>query len=840
VVHEIENRSDFRFLYRDGLIAGKRVSFEASASKVLEAFDASLAELGLSLEIDLGRGQVLIISLENARTSFSGVVVGTVVNGYTSDRLPHATVTWRSPSGLAGVATNQFGRFALEFDSLTGPVALTASYVGFESSTVMLNPENIPEDLPFRLRPSVTFGSEVIVSSPLLRSTLDSTWYHLTNGSRLSPLGESSVLRSLQLLPSVSMSTAMTSGLNVRGTRTDGFQVLLDGISIYRQSHLFGLFDALNSNAIQAVDFYYDVTPARLQGPPGGTLSYITRSGSRHSFAGRLALTNTSASSTFEGPISDGRGSWLLSARRSYMNAVNWFNNEALIATGLNVGRNNSGTRRRSLDERTLFPGQSVGSFYDLHGKLSHETAKGARFYLSAYAGGDDASHDAQRIVEIPANGNDRIELMDVVTSSAWNNIALSIRDDRKAWGKGFSSTSMAFSHFQSEYRKDDFIYRIRPEPGDGRPIIIAPFENDNRLTELKLSHETTLPPSATRVLKLGASLQNFQVDYEELSALRKPFSSSTRSSLLDVYGDLETSPSRLLSVSAGLRTHYFTQGSFLRLSPRLQATLFPQHSLSFSAGYSRTYQFLHRLYVENTTGSDIWVLSSAEEPPGAVDHLSAGLKIASGQALLKIDGYAKWHENLRRHQTVLRPGGTPGGSPILSPWVHDNESRSYGLETLGQFRRGPSVFSVSYTLSRSEIRQQDVNDGNYFPADWDRLHQATVRGEHFLPNNFSFDWNWTIGSGRPNYFSFAVPREQERLGTYHRLDLSAGYTLSSPRRTVRFSLAVYNAYNRDNVWYRAAETVLRPSRPERLLAIELIDVYDLGIQPSFRIEVSF
>lgn len=334
--------------------------------------------------------------------------------------------------------------------------------------------------------------------------------------------------------------------------------------------------------------------------------------------------------------------------------------------------------------------------------------------------------------------------------------------------------------------------------------------------------------------------MQNFQVDYEELSALRQLFTASTQSSLLDVYGDLESSPSRLLSVSAGLRAHYFTQGSFLRMSPRFQATLFPLQPLSFSAGYSRTYQFLHRLYVENTTGSDIWVLSSADEPPGAVNHVSGGFKIVSGHALLKVDGYAKWHENLRRHQTVLRPDGTPEGSPILSPWVHDNQSRSFGLETLGQFREGKSVYSVSYTLSKSEIRQQDINNGNYFPADWDRLHQATVRGEHSLPNNLFFNWNWTIGSGRPNYFSFIDPREEERLATYHRLDLSAGYTVSSLGRSVRLSLAVYNAYDRDNVWYRAAETVFRPGQPERPLVIEFIDVYDLGIQPSFRIEVSF
>ena len=280
--------------------------------------------------------------------------------------------------------------------------------------------------------------------------------------------------------------------------------------------------------------------------------------------------------------------------------------------------------------------------------------------------------------------------------------------------------------------------------------------------------------------------------------------------------------------------------GSFFRASPRIRATILPYSPTSFSLGYSRTYQFLHRLYVENSPGADVWVLSTEQEPPGSVDHLTAGVKAVAGKALLTVDGYAKWHKNLRRHQTVLRPGGIPEGSPILIPWVHDSESRSLGLQALGQFRLTRTVLSLAYTLSKSEIRQEDVNDGAYFPADWDRRHQVSLRGAHDFPSGLKLDWNWSISSGTPNFFSYVDPREDERLATYHRLDLTLSYLIASTERAVRLSFSVFNLYDRDNVWYRSAETVLRPGNPERPLGIQLVDVYDLGIQPSFKVEISF
>lgn len=118
-----------------------------------------------------------------------------------------------------------------------------------------------------------------------------------------SPLGESNAVRSLQMLPAVSMNTALNDGINIRGSSSDGFHVLLDGLTVYNQSHLFGLLDAMNADVLKSSGFYYDVTPAQYQAPLGGTLSLITRTGSINDFRSSFGISNTALKSTVEGPL---------------------------------------------------------------------------------------------------------------------------------------------------------------------------------------------------------------------------------------------------------------------------------------------------------------------------------------------------------------------------------------------------------------------------------------------------------------------------------------------------------------------------------------------------------
>ena len=120
---------------------------------------------------------------------------------------------------------------------------------------------------------------------------------------------------------------------------------------IYNQSHLFGLFDAFNAEALQTVGFYYGVAPAEYQAPPGGTLAFRTRPGARTEAHVTAEASPTAVSGTVEGPLADGRGSWLVSARHSYLDALPWLGSDDLVAQGLDVGRPTSALPGRTVDE---------------------------------------------------------------------------------------------------------------------------------------------------------------------------------------------------------------------------------------------------------------------------------------------------------------------------------------------------------------------------------------------------------------------------------------------------------------------------------------------------------
>ena len=228
-----------------------------------------------------------------------------------------------------------------------------------------------------------------------------------------------------------------------------------------------------------------------------------------------------------------------------------------------------------------------------------------------------------------------------------------------------------------------------------------------------------------------------------------------------------------MLTTTVGLRPQYFSSGKYLRLSPRLNFTGRLNSRFSVSAGYTRNYQFVHRLYVENSAGSDIWVISNAGEPPGSVDHITASFLYRGRPFTVQVEGFLKWQDNLRRHETILRPGGIPDGAVLLSPWTHDNEARAKGLEALLSRSFGAVVLTATYALSRVEIRHPDVNNGAFFLADWDRPHQFAAHAEIALAPGLSASFAWNIASGQPNPLVYIYPSEDARYPTYRRLDAS-------------------------------------------------------------------
>lgn len=844
VIDDIEEKTDYRFLYREALVADIFISFHADENSLFDLFSSAISKNQLGLKIDNDRNQALIYKSNSTQSPTNISISGYVIDDGTGERLPFATISWREFGFIDGVTTNTNGRFDITVSSGEPELIILASYVGYSSEQIRFDLSQTTnwKDVSIRLEAKPYSGKEIIVQGINFYTPNDTVLNGLMKIGTFSPLGESNAVRSLQMLPAVSMNTALNDGINIRGSSSDGFHVLLDGLTVYNQSHLFGLLDAMNADVLKSSGFYYDVTPAQYQAPLGGTLSLITRTGSINDFRSSFGISNTALKSTVEGPLIKGKSSWLLSGRWSYLDEIDWFNNTQIIEYGLDVNRPvdlyvDSRLQGRiiqdiSLDEIDIQ--NTDASFFDLHGKLYFEAKNGSQLVVSGYSGSDKASQDYFR---------DELDFLSTnTTSNEWNSNSLSGQFYTQLSGNINLSTSIGYTVYNSTYSKDDFDYPTNREPNGNinDSSIIQSLTLENEIYQFDVRQTVSLPLEHGK-LEFGISYSDFDVRYTELSLNRDSFLSRRTSQLADIFQQIDLNTSNSIKISIGNRLHYFSNGRYLRWSPRFKFSYQINEDLTFGSGLSRNYQFINRLEYYNINSNDFWILTNEDQAPSSVNQFTSGLYYNINQHVyLQLEGYYKLFDNLRVHELNTNTGSATFKSN-KTPWFFDNDGKSSGLEFLMKNRFEDVTLSSSYTLSYSELKNEKINSGNYFYASWDRRHQISTAIEIDLKGGFTLLGSWIYGTGIPSRVQlFDLNAPSTRLPDYSRADFTLNYKVRLSSGDLEAQFSIYNAFDRANTWYDERQPVTITTRNNEIRVPALTHIYDLGVQPSFSLKFNF
>ena len=179
-------------------------------------------------------------------------------------------------------------------------------------------------------------------------------------------LGEVDVLKTIQLLPGVSSVSEGGQGFYVRGGGPDQNLVLLDNAQVYNASHLFGFFSVFNSDAIKSVNLIKGSMPASYGGRLSSVLEVNMNEGNNKKFKVTGGLGLISSRLTLEGPIVKNKGSFIVSARRTYVDLF----------------------MKAFIKKSSAFYGSSY-FFYDLNAKLNYRLGPKDKIYLSGYYGKD-------------------------------------------------------------------------------------------------------------------------------------------------------------------------------------------------------------------------------------------------------------------------------------------------------------------------------------------------------------------------------------------------------------------------------------------------------------------
>jgi hypothetical protein len=255
----------------------------------------------------------------------------------------------------------------------------------------------------------------------------------------------------------------------------------------------------------------------------------------------------------------------------------------------------------------------------------------------------------------------------------------------------------------------------------------------------------------------------------------------------------------------------------------RLSARYFLAENLSLKAGFNTMHQYIHK--VSNTSimsPTDIWKLSDLNIKPQNGWQLATGIyhETAGKKYELSAEVYYKHigdYLNYRNSAVLLM-------NHHLETDVISTKGKAYGLELQVKKPTGKLNGWVSYTFSRSLLRQDDkrvaapLNNGEWYPSEYDRPHELKAVLNFKFTERYSFSSNFDYATGRPTtvpagsyydshnnkYMPYYTNRNKYRIPNYMRLDLAFNieptHRLTSFLHT-SFSIGVYNALARKNAY---------------------------------------
>jgi hypothetical protein len=692
------------------------------------------------------------------------------------------------PSLQHGTSTNQHGFYSLSLPS--DSVQLVVSFLGYERKVV---PLHLTSDrrLDVELAPSAVQAGSLEVTAertPLQQTTRTSTVEITAARAKQTPtlLGETDVLKTLQLMPGVQSGNEGTSGLYVRGGTPDQNLVMLDGAPLYNVSHLFGFLSVFNPDIVQNVQLTKGGFPARYGGHLSSVVEVNVEDGNRKQYEAEGSLGMLSSRLTVQGPIVEDKTSFLVSGRRTYADLLLRSVNDDLGAGYF---------------------------FYDVNAKLNHRFSSTDRVFWSLYTG-DDRFHSL-------GEADDELSF-----DFGWGNITSTLRWNHVYGNDLFGSVAFRFSRYRFDINAEsegggDETYRLR-------------YRSGIRDLELETSFDYTL--NERHDLRAGAHVTYHRfrpgaTEYRAEAELDTTITPSDRVRAVNaaVYAEDKIDWTEALSTNLGLRaTTFVVDGtSYWSLQPRLSARYLLPEDWALKGSYSLMRQPIH-LLSNSTIGlpTDLWVASTREVPPGRSHQVTLGVSrsFQDREYEVRLEGYGKLMDNLLEY----KPGATYTLT-ATTDWVRRVETGrgwSYGAELLLRRTRGRTSGWIGYTLSWTRRQFDALNDGEPFPFRYDRRHDLSATVSHQLTDVTSITGTWVYGTGdavtAPNaryrgrkvdgrqYRPFLRPaptqdyteRNGFRMPAYHRLDLGLRFKWGDRQGFHALKTGVYNAYNRKNPYF--------------------------------------
>jgi len=612
-------------------------------------------------------------------------------------------------------------------------------------------------------------------------------------------MGEADLLKSSLLLPGVQTTGEASGGFNIRGGSVDQNMILFDGAPVINPSHFFGFFSAFNPDIIQDVVLYKSGIPAKFGGRVSsvmdiklkeGSTERINISGGMSPFTGKLMV---------EGPLQKKKSSFILSGRTTYSDWILGLLNNVRLQ-------------------------KSSAAFNDIQGLLTLSAGERNRISISGYLSNDIFDYFEENAISY-SNFTSTVKWDHIFSSKLSSKVSGIISN----YNYGITSKQTPENSNSLDYKlyqrilRTDFIYIPHEKHKLEFGLDVTDYSLSPGIQNPVGIFSETLPKTLDKEQAVESSLY-FSDEFEYSSRL--VLSGGLRFNLFTSFGP-ET---RFIYGTGAARTTenisdtvYYGKGDILKVYPglefRFSSRFIVTPDLSVKAGIQRNFQYLNM--ISNTISmspTDIWKLSDNYIKPQRGDQFSIGIYKNFSRNAVELSA-EMYYKNLK-DILEYKGGALLLMNEHLETEILAGKGKAYGIEVMLKKQTGKLSGWISYTFSRSlikvdgEYEGEKINDGKYFPANYDKPHDLKIVGNLRLLRRLNLTSNIIYNTGRPvtypagfyNFYNvsrvYYSERNEFRIPDYLRFDFSATLYGNLKARKLNhssLSLTVYNLTGRKN-----------------------------------------
>ena len=794
---------------------------------------------------------LLVFLFTNSTFAQTGLLTGKIIDANTKEPLIGANILVTELNNF-GAAADTEGIF--ELDIPVGSYSVKISLIGYttviRTDIVIKTNSNLFIDV--QLSPTTLKMEEVTVRADYFdKAVIENNLSTIVLGVeevRRSPGAMGDFQRILQGMAGVSFSNDQTNELLVRGGSPNENLTIFDNMELHSTNHYPNEFNSggpinmINVELVQDIQFSTGGFISKFGDKMSSSMSINSRDGiTSRPFTGEVNISMAGAGATLEGRLNNGKGSWLVSARKSYID---------LIASSFGL--------------------TAIPIYYDAQFRLMYNLSTKHKLSWSGIYGNDKIKFDGVPDSQYPEKANETDSVDTQIVDVKQNQWATGMTLN-SVWSKNlFSAITLYANNYHNEV---DFGYSYTERQFDSEGNISSSqklntrykYQNtsDNFESALKANFGWSLS-KVNRLefggqLKFGGYDQTAFIDADtarydtnddgihETYVVQKSSVLETDLKLFDqnksylFLNDRMKLLSDRLILNIGVRYDIFSYSNASNISPRISASYyFIPLITNINFAYGEYYQtHSYPIYGDRygTNENQYLENSHARHFVAGIEHiLDDGLK-------LTVEGFYKKYSDMPVREDFIHQNDPTYHS---EKWLNVGEQNVYGLDFMLQQKLVKDIYgTISFSRTWTEVEDPRIGQsGNTYVSGFDfpyvfniiigkRFKDARKSLEklpailrypsYILPisDDMELSVKWRYASGKPYTEMIYSTREQHRVGgvawtdgawlpseningmrypAYHRLDFGFNSRFNFKTWNLVLNLSFQNVYNQKNI----------------------------------------